>query len=53
MEDKHVARLRAQFRDEVRYTPLHSLDIPDLYRYMDPDLIEVLHEKAVPLIWPD
>ena len=50
MEDKHSARLRAQFRDEVRYKPLHSLDIPDLYRYMDPDLIELLQDKVPPLI---
>jgi len=51
MEDKHRARLRAQFRDEVRYKTVHSLDIPDLYRYMDPDLIELIRAKASPLIW--
>ena len=53
MEDKHRARLRAQFRDEVRYKKLHTLDIPDLYRFMDPDLIEILRDKAEPLIWGD
>lgn len=51
MEDKHRARLRAQFRDELRYKRLHSLDIPDLYRYMDPDLVELLKDKASLLIW--
>lgn len=51
MEDKHRARLRAQFRDEVRYKTVHSLDIPDLYRFMDPELIEILEEKVAPLIW--
>ncbi|MCR9194349.1 MAG: phosphotyrosine protein phosphatase [Hyphomonas sp.] len=50
MEDKHKARLRAQFRDEVRYKTVHSLDIPDLYRYMDPDLIDLLKDKVTPLI---
>lgn len=50
MEDKHRARLRAQFRDEVRYKALHTLDIPDLYRFMDPDLIELLHAKVPPLL---
>jgi len=50
MEDKHRARLRAQFRDEVRYKAVHSLDIPDLYRYMDPALIEILQDKVPPLI---
>ncbi len=53
MEDKHKARLRAQFRDEVRYKTVHTLDIPDLYRYMDPDLITLIRDKATPLIWPD
>lgn len=53
MEDKHRARLRAQFRDEVRYKTMHVLDIPDLYRFMDPDLIDILHAKARPLIWAD
>lgn len=50
MEDKHKARLRAQFRDEVRFKKLHVLDIPDLYRYMDPDLVEILNDKVAPLI---
>ena len=53
MEDKHLSRLRAQFRDEVRYKAMHALDIPDLYRYMDPALVEILREKAEPLIWGD
>lgn len=52
MEDKHRARLRAQFRDEVRYKAMHSLDIPDLYRFMDPELIDLIRDKASPLIWP-
>ena len=53
MEDKHRARLRAQFRNELRYKTMHTLDIPDLYRYMDPDLIAILRAKAEPLIWAD
>ena len=50
MEDKHRARLRAQYRDEVRYKSLHVLDIPDDYRYMDPDLVEILRDKVEPLL---
>ena len=53
MEDKHSTRLRAQFRDEVRYKKLHTLDIPDLYKYMDPELVEIIRDKAEPLIWSD
>jgi predicted protein tyrosine phosphatase len=53
MEDKHSTRLRAQFRDEVRYKALHVLDIPDDYQYMDPALVEIIRDKAEPLIWRD
>ena len=53
MEDKHRARLRAQFRDEVRYKDVHVLDIPDEYSFMDPELVEIIREKAEPLIWSD
>lgn len=53
MEDKHRARLRAQFRDELRYKTVHTLDIPDLYRFMDAELVEILRAKAEPLIWAD
>lgn len=51
MEEKHKSRLRAQFRDEVRHKALHVLDIPDEYRFMDEELIELLRLKAGPLIY--
>ncbi len=35
MEEKHAARLKAEFRQELSYTPVHVLDIPDDYRFMD------------------
>ncbi|MEM1088465.1 MAG: protein tyrosine phosphatase [Pseudomonadota bacterium] len=50
MEQKHKTRLQAQFRDEVRYKDLHVLDIPDDYRYMDQDLIDLLRSKVNPLL---
>ena len=50
MEEKHASRLRAEFRDEVRYKTLHVLDIPDDYRFMDDELIELLHRKVEPLL---
>ena len=53
MEDKHKSRIRAEFRDEVRYKTLHVLDIPDEYRFMDDDLVELIRAKAEPLIWGD
>lgn len=42
MEEKHRARLLADFRRALEGKPLHVLDIPDDYRYMDPELVEQL-----------
>ena len=50
MEDKHAARLRADFRQELAHTPVHVLDIPDDYPFMDPELIELLRAKVEPLL---
>lgn len=50
MEEKHKSRIRAEHRDEVRYKPMHVLDIPDDYKFMQSDLIEVLKLKVAPLI---
>jgi len=50
MEEKHRSRLKAEFRDEVRYKALHVLDVPDDYHYMDPDLVELLKLKVEPLL---
>lgn len=50
MEEKHKSRLQAQFRDEVRYKQLHVLEIPDAYRFMDEDLVELLRAKAGPVL---
>lgn len=51
MEDKHARRLRADFRQEVAYKAMHVLDIPDNYRFMDEDLVELLRAKCEPLIF--
>lgn len=42
MEQKHKNRLKADFPRLLEYKPLHVLDIPDDYLYMDPELIEIL-----------
>jgi predicted protein tyrosine phosphatase len=47
METKHRQRLQAQFAKLLRFTPLYVLDIPDEYRFMDPELVEIL-EDVVP-----
>jgi len=50
MEEKHKSRIRANFRDEIKYKEIHILDIPDEFQYMDPELIEIIKEKTEPLI---
>lgn len=47
MEEKHKSRLTAEFTRMLENKPIHVLDIPDDYKYMDPELIEIL-EQSVP-----
>lgn len=47
MEQKHKSRLMAAFPELLEHKPLHVLDIPDDYKFMDPALIEEL-EACVP-----
>lgn len=46
MEEKHKSRLLSEFRHLVQGKPIHVLDIPDEYEYMDPELVEQL-ERSV------
>lgn len=50
MEHKHAARIKAEFRQDIRHKAMHVLDIPDEYRFMDEDLVELLRETAGPII---
>ena len=50
MEDKHKSRLTAEYRALLAHKPLHVLDIPDDYRYMDPELVELLGEPVAALL---
>ena len=50
MESKHQSRLRADFRGEMTHKTVHVLEIPDEYRYMDPELVEILGEVVPPLL---
>jgi predicted protein tyrosine phosphatase len=49
MEEKHKSRLVAEYGRIVQNKPIHVLDIPDEYKYMDPELVEEL-ERAVSVI---
>lgn len=44
MEQKHKNRLMAEYHRILENKPLHVLDIPDDYRYMDPALVALLEE---------
>ena len=53
MEDKHRSRLLADFRTLLTHKPLHVLDIPDDYPFMDPDLVELLRGPVAELLGLD
>ncbi|MBC7917669.1 MAG: phosphotyrosine protein phosphatase [Rhodoferax sp.] len=46
MEEKHKSRLLAEHRDVIGSKPIHVLDIPDEYKYMDPELVEQLRTSV-------
>ena len=50
MEDKHRSRLLAEHGQLLRGKPLHVLDIPDEYRYMDPELVDLLVDPVADLL---
>ena len=50
MEQKHKQRLMAEFPGEMRFKELHVLDIPDNYRFMDPELINELVAAVDPIL---
>lgn len=50
MEKKHRRRLEAQFGDSLSGKEVVCLNIPDDYKLMDPDLIDLLLEKLSPHI---
>ena len=50
MEGKHRDRLRAQFPQALRGCEVVVLDIPDDYRFMDPELVELIHAQVDPLV---
>ena len=46
MEKAHLSRLRRRFRKHLNRQRLVCLDIPDLYDYMEPALVELLEAKV-------
>lgn len=50
MEQKHKSRLVADFGVLLAGKPVHVLDIPDDYKYMDPELVELLEQSVGSLL---
>ena len=46
MEEKHKSRLLAAWGKVVEHKPMHVLDVPDDYKYMDPELVEELRSSV-------
>jgi len=53
MEEKHKSRLKAEFGRLLDGGVIHVLDIPDDYKYMDPELIEQLRQSVPALLGLD
>ena len=50
MEQKHKQRLVAGYPGEMRFKELHVLDIPDDYKFMDPELIDEIFAAVDPIL---
>ncbi len=49
MEKDHLGRIKKLFPNQTLPNSL-NLDIPDDYRYMDPELVQILTDKIEPII---
>jgi predicted protein tyrosine phosphatase len=50
MEPRHKARLLADHAEAMQGKRVEVLDIPDDYRYLDPDLVALLEAVVPPLL---
>ncbi|HRG49334.1 MAG TPA: phosphotyrosine protein phosphatase [Leptospiraceae bacterium] len=46
MEKKHEERIITKFTRAIKYTEMHVLDIHNDYKFMDPELVEILKSKV-------
>lgn len=46
MEEKHKSRLKAEYTRVLDAKPIHVLDIPDDYKYMDAELVAQLRQTV-------
>ena len=50
MEEKHRSRLLAEFGRTIANKPIHVLDIPDEYQYMDPELVDLVRASVASIL---
>ncbi|WLI10396.1 MULTISPECIES: low molecular weight protein tyrosine phosphatase family protein [Pseudomonas] len=50
MERKHLNRLQAEYARLLEHKRIHSLDIPDDFRYMDAELVDMLEDAVKPYL---
>lgn len=50
MERSHCHRLAKKFKPYLKDKRVICLDIPDEYDFMEPELIEILKKKVLPLL---
>jgi predicted protein tyrosine phosphatase len=50
MEEKHKSRLLAEHRRLIGSKPVHVLDIPDEYRYMDAALVQQIKASVAAVL---
>jgi predicted protein tyrosine phosphatase len=50
MEKAHRSKLSKNFQSWLKHKRVICLNIPDEYEYMEPELIEILKRKVLPLL---
>ena len=50
MEKRHREKLSREFRQALGGTRVVCLDIPDIYEYMDPELVALLEKRVTPYL---
>jgi predicted protein tyrosine phosphatase len=50
MESRHRRKLTEKFRKQLGNTPIHCLNIPDDYAFMEPALVQLLQQCGPPFL---
>ena len=50
MEKQHKSKLSARFKPQLQGKKVVCLNIPDNYRFMQPDLVKLLESKVTPFL---